>query len=1541
VQLAHLEDVKSVSLLGPQAPRTARNVNHVRKLTRLTIHPPDPVIAAKPHDVAAWYKTKLFTCAPFDIDSSFLPFCPRCNSTEYWHRGWSGFRRVVDVDQVCHAVTRRYLCKNDSCAVEYLGWDQDILARAPAHIRATFPVILTHRLAVTEAVFELMRSCLDAGTGPGPFAKMIEEHHRRRYDRCRLSYLARVSALRHPPQSGQTSMHARELNQEPPVFSAFDDPEGYGGIRVSARYLRSVYTFCMGVLEGHMKRKNAKVSARILSGDHFFKILRCNFTFGGSRSFEAAYSLVNEHSEVVAVVLTQSKTLEEIRAMLIGVAKRMVALGHAKDHITLFYTDNPVAEKNFLLSIFDGLHRGAPVPPPLPLISLPADHVVNLVTLHSEVNSYVRLLRDDMEGAVRAGKPCVIGLDTEWTVSGRGKRRRSAPTQVLQLSTAKRTLVVHLARTGMTHELKALLCDEDVLKVGRGIALDVSRLQQQWPSMSVLNVKDVGSFGKEHGLVPRANMSLTSLCEQLLGVSLDKTEQLGHWGGDLSNSQVMYAAKDSYSSWALYHKMLSYGSCLIDPDQLTPNASVIVMDASRTEPVAYATIAAVQPSPSARRVAKSKKGVLVNVEKVLVPAFVLPLARSSEETTLGALWHNAELGGPRAAFVVPCRQLRDAKHPLGLGVVREHVERPRVPTIGSDGVFDACAEVTLDARRLQDMVSATGATSWGDEEDEDTDGEGALDGALGEEGDLPELDVELADAADWEASGVKADPMHVMDRVLRVIPKGHGAVGLFSRRFSQAMMLSNLKDALAAKAAAAKLWPNTPWPEILFRRSRWLNKRVRRLIPAPDILVPRLKAVFAEFENIVDATTGSPLFTPLSIKAFKAVLRLAECGAVSDDPETPLYSLLALDKDQLPLWLCSRGTNVNEGGVHQKLVKNFLSMKGASPELVYFALLEWVHRNNVRAAARNRGVHFPGHYDTWIVDALCKLEEELYGRRVSFPSWQCADDYSLPDFCCGVMPMEKSTMDKLGLPVGDMLKKARTLLPRVSSQKRWLARAMGSELPLLPVHTVEDIQLYHKAHKRLVEVEEQHRKSAAPGDEAVVITADCEPSVEELTVAINKAVTLQWMRAVNADDDTVPAVFFKTFDHVRMYQSRFEKSRNMMSTLVVHGPSLRRDIVAAGESYLRFGAPAVAKDAVHPMQTVGAAAGPTVTGGGAAAGPTGTGGGAAEQLVGGRSAAAAGSSGCEDGSAFRRSDDVGAATAGPAGGAGGADSRPAGRQVGAMGSHTLDAPVGQAGGGADGAHDAGRAADEGIHEDAAADASEDVLPPGAAVLPRLGGQRRAPVARHHPDALFSGLPTSAAALLYRGDDASPLLAPPSTTIPLLGLGLAGRPNAGAGLQMGGPNTFLLQMLAAPAARAATTATSTVAPLVGHSTASWVASTGPAAAAFVPSLSSSARDVGAMDPGPDSATSAYVAVPRRPKAARHCRRCRSVLCPGRSRLTRCVSESGTAAADAHGAALQSLPSGSSSAPPSSAPDGSGSTSSSAGEREPPRKAPKNR
>ena len=51
--------------------------------------------------------------------------------------------------------------------------------------------------------------------------------------------------------------------------------------------------------------------------------------------------------------------------------------------------------------------------------------------------------------------------------------------------------------------------------------------------------------------------------------------------------------------------------------------------------------------------------------------------------------------------------------------------------------------------------------------------------------------------------------------------------------------------------------------------------------------------------------------------------------------------------------------------MHQKLVKNFMSMRGASAELIYYALVEWVHRHNLRAARNNRtGGACIGHADT-------------------------------------------------------------------------------------------------------------------------------------------------------------------------------------------------------------------------------------------------------------------------------------------------------------------------------------------------------------------------------------------------------------------------------------------------------------------------------------------------------------------------------------------------------------------------------------------------
>jgi len=192
-------------------------------------------------------------------------------------------------------------------------------------------------------------------------------------------------------------------------------------------------------------------------------------------------------------------------------------------------------------------------------------------------------------------------------------------------------------------------------------------------------------------------------------------------------------------------------------------------------------------------------------------------------------------------------------------------------------------------------------------------------------------------------SGVNSDIMHVMDRVLRHVPKNHGATALFSRLFALSLMFYNERDAKLAARVAAEKWPDLTWREMLYRKPVWINRRVRRIVPSPEVLFPRLEGLFTDFGDILDASTRQRLFNNAAKKASRKVIAMVKAGWVTDSDGAPPYKLRAHDTDGLPLWLCSRGINANEGNVHQKFVKKFMGMQGASAELVSYAWTEWIY----------------------------------------------------------------------------------------------------------------------------------------------------------------------------------------------------------------------------------------------------------------------------------------------------------------------------------------------------------------------------------------------------------------------------------------------------------------------------------------------------------------------------------------------------------------------------------------------------------------------
>ena len=174
-----------------------------------------------------------------------------------------------------------------------------------------------------------MRSWTASGGGFGPFADFVREQHSRMHHRKELAYLSRLSdVMAESPFGGQrVSGCTSETAATFPRFPHFSDSYGANGCHGSKNFFRSVYTRGMRRLEAKIKQRCAMIPARMLSGDHFFKIVKCNFLFKGKKLFMAAYYLVNEHTKVMATVLTQSKSLEELRQMLVSVQWRMIELG--------------------------------------------------------------------------------------------------------------------------------------------------------------------------------------------------------------------------------------------------------------------------------------------------------------------------------------------------------------------------------------------------------------------------------------------------------------------------------------------------------------------------------------------------------------------------------------------------------------------------------------------------------------------------------------------------------------------------------------------------------------------------------------------------------------------------------------------------------------------------------------------------------------------------------------------------------------------------------------------------------------------------------------------------------------------------------------------------------------------------------------------------------------------------------------------------------------------------------------------------------------
>lgn len=177
-------------------------------------------------------------------------------------------------------------------------------------------------------------------------------------------------------------------------------------------------------------------------------------------------------------------------------------------------------------------------------------HVRIEVVEPSEFDAVVALLQAEQ----------VLGFDTETRASF--ERGVQHPLSLIQIATVDTCYLFQHAILGEQFtQLKALLEDETILKVGVGLRSDAQALRRQW-GINVASTLDLNWALAQLGA--EKEMGTRQLVAALLGVRIDKPKKvtLSNWQHvPLSSAQIHYAAADALAALKCFNALIT---------QLTP-----------------------------------------------------------------------------------------------------------------------------------------------------------------------------------------------------------------------------------------------------------------------------------------------------------------------------------------------------------------------------------------------------------------------------------------------------------------------------------------------------------------------------------------------------------------------------------------------------------------------------------------------------------------------------------------------------------------------------------------------------------------------------------------------------------------------------------------------------------------------------------------------------------------------------------------------------------------------------------------------------------
>lgn len=147
----------------------------------------------------------------------------------------------------------------------------------------------------------------------------------------------------------------------------------------------------------------------------------------------------------------------------------------------------------------------------------------------------------------------ILGFDTETKPSF--KRGQSNKVSLIQISTETVCYLIRLHKTGFPKALVDWMEDANCAKIGLSLKDDMRELNKITPikAKGFVDLQNiVGNYGIQE-------LSLKKVAAIVLGVKISKKQRLTNWEmGNLSESQMRYAATDAWICLKIYEKLMRY-----------------------------------------------------------------------------------------------------------------------------------------------------------------------------------------------------------------------------------------------------------------------------------------------------------------------------------------------------------------------------------------------------------------------------------------------------------------------------------------------------------------------------------------------------------------------------------------------------------------------------------------------------------------------------------------------------------------------------------------------------------------------------------------------------------------------------------------------------------------------------------------------------------------------------------------------------------------------------------------------------------------------